>query len=66
MSENEMKLLGRETIEAYISEGGFICLKQESAMGEDPSIVMMLPTDIPAVVSWLQELAGEFPLSKDA
>ena len=64
--ENEMKLLGRETIEAYISEGGFICLKQHSAMGEDPSIVMMLPTDIPTVVSWLQTLAGEFPLSDDS
>ena len=56
----EMKLFGRETIEAYISEGGFICLKQDSPLGEDPSIVMMLPTDIPRVVKWLQQLAGEF------
>lgn len=55
-----MKLLGRETIEAYISEGGFICLKQDGRLGEDPSIVMMLPTDIPQVVKWLQQLAGEF------
>lgn len=63
--ENELKLPGRDTIEAYISEGGFICLKQDNPMG-DPSIVLMLPTDIPTVVGWLQHLAGEFPLSKDS
>lgn len=62
MSEVEMILPGRETIEAYISKSGFICLKQESPMGEDPSIVMMLPHDIPQIVEWLQSLAGEFPL----
>ena len=56
----EMKLLGREKIEAYISEGGFICLKQDGCLGEDSSIVMMLPTDIPQVIKWLQHLAGEF------
>ena len=56
----EMKLLGREAIEAYISKGGFICLKQDSRLGEDPSVVMMLPTDIPQVVKWLQQLSGEF------
>ena len=61
-----MKLPGRDAIEAYISKGGFICLKQDHPMGEDPSIVMMLPHDIPAVVAWLQQLAGEFPLSSDA
>lgn len=57
----EMKLIGRKTIEAYISEGGFICLKQDGFMGEDPSTVMMLPTDIPKIVKWLQQLAREFP-----
>lgn len=61
-----MKLPGRDTIEAYISEGGFICLKQDNPMGEDPSIISMLPTDIPTVIGWLQHLACEFPLSKDA
>ena len=59
MSEVEMKLPGRDTIEAYISEGGFICLKQENQMGEDPSIVMMLPHDIPKVVEWLKQLHNE-------
>jgi|GEM_PF-5143378 len=56
--KNEMKLLGRETIEAYISEGGFVCLKQDGYMGEDASIINMLPTDVPVVVAWLQELAS--------
>ncbi len=62
MPETEMKLPGRETIEAYISEGGYICLRQEGPLFEDPSIVMMLPHDIPQVVEWLQSLAKEFPL----
>lgn len=63
-SENEMILPGRETIEAYISKGGLICLKQDHPMGEDPSIITMLPHDIPQIVKWLEHLAGEFPLSK--
>ncbi len=66
MSENKMKLPGRDTIEAYISEGGFICLKQDHSMGEDPAIVMMLPHDIPTVVSWLQQLAEEIGPPGDA
>ena len=65
MSDIEMKLPGRETLEAYISEGGFICLKQDSSMGEDPSIITMLPTDIQQIVTWLQQLAGEFPLANN-
>ena len=62
MSENEtnkMVLPGRETIEAYISQGGFICLKQEGQYGEDPSVVTMLPHDIPKVVEWLKQLHDE-------
>ena len=66
MSENEMKLPGRDTIEAYISKDGFICLMQENPMGEDPSIISMLPTDIPTIIGWLQHLVGEFPLSTDS
>lgn len=66
MSDIEMKLPGRETLEAYISEGGFICLKQDNSMGEDPSIITMLPTDIQQIVTWLQQLAGEFPLANNA
>jgi hypothetical protein len=56
-----MKLLGRETIEAYISEGGYICLKQDNSMGEDPGIITMLPQDIPQIIKWLQQLASEYP-----
>ena len=63
---SEMRLVGRESIEAYISEAGLICLKQDSYLGEDPSIVCMLHTDIPQIIEWLQHLAGEFPLAKDA
>ncbi len=62
MQQAEMKLPGRDTVEAYISEGGFICLMQEGPLFEEPNIVMMLPHDIPKVVKWLQSLAKEFPL----
>lgn len=51
-----MKLKSRESVEAYIAEGGYICLKQESMTGEDPLILMMLPDDIPQIISWLQQL----------
>ena len=63
---SEMRLEGRPAIEAYISEAGLICLKQEDSLGDEPSIVYMLPTDIPHIVEWLQHLAGELPLAKDA
>lgn len=57
--KQEMKLLGREAIEAYIFDG-FICLKQDASFGEEPSTVMMLPSDIPQIVKWLQQLAERF------
>lgn len=62
----EMKLKGRDEIEAYISEGGYICLKQDNPMGEDPSIITMLHHDIPQIIAWLQQLEGEFPLKINA
>ncbi len=64
MQQAEMKLPGRDTVEAYISEGGFICLMQEGPLFEEPSIVMMLPQDIPQVIEWLQSLAKELPVSQ--
>lgn len=56
--ENPLRLPGRETIDAYVSDGGFVCLRQEQGM-EAPAIVAMLPTDIPTIVRWLQQLARE-------
>lgn len=59
MAESEMKLPGREEIEAYVSEAGFICLKQQDALGNDPSIIMMFPSDVPVVIGWLKQLAEQ-------
>lgn len=59
MNNDEMKLPGRESIEAYISDGGYICLKQENSLGDDPSIIVMFKNDIPTVVKWLQTLAEQ-------
>lgn len=63
MSKVEMKLQGRETIEVFISDDGFICLKQESSISEVPSIVKVHPSDVPRIVEWLQKLAVELPLT---
>ena len=59
MNDDEMKLPGRETIEAYISDAGFICLRQENSLGEEPSIIAMFKDDIPTVIRWLQTLAKQ-------
>ena len=53
-----MRLEGRDAIEAYLTESGMIALKQDNPMAE-PSVILMLPTDIPHVVSWLEQLAKE-------
>jgi hypothetical protein len=66
MSESEMVLPGRDTIEAYVSEAGFICLKQSDPLGDQPSIIAMLPHDVPTVVSWLQKLASGLPVPGEA
>lgn len=60
MPENEMKSPGRDAIEAYKSEDGYICLRQTDEMG-DEAIITLLPHDIPQVVEWLQRLAGKLP-----
>lgn len=60
MPETEMKSPAREAIEAYISEEGYICLRQTPETG-DEAIVMLLPHDIPQVVEWLQGLANKLP-----
>ncbi len=62
MQETEMKSPGRDAIEAYISEDGYICLRQTAEMGGD-TIVMLLPHDIPQVIEWLQCLAKKTSLA---
>ena len=60
---SEMRLEGRPGIEAYISKSGLICLKQGGEGVDDPHIIFMLPTDIPQIVEWLEQLAAEYPLA---
>jgi hypothetical protein len=57
MNDDEMKLPGREAIEAYVSDAGYICLKQENSLTQEPSIIVMFKNDIPTIVKWLQALA---------
>lgn len=57
MNDDEMKLPGREAIEAYVSDAGYICLKQENSLTQEPSIIIMFKNDIPTIVKWLKALA---------
>lgn len=53
------RIEGTEPIEVYISEKGYVCIKQECMLGGDDSIVMMLPLHVPLVIKWLQEAAEQ-------
>lgn len=55
----ERKIETRYGIEAYISEKGFICLKQEDPMQDEDQVIIMDPIDIPVIIKWLQELVEE-------
>ena len=57
--ENPYQIPERAGIEAYISQGGFICLKQEKPHEAEPHVVSIWPSDIPVIISWLQALRAE-------
>ena len=62
--ENKRRLETREAIEAYISEGGFICLKQDNSVEQHEDTICMLPHDVPKIINWLQELLKEIESEK--
>jgi hypothetical protein len=56
--ENGFRLPGRDEVTAYITDGGLIALKQHNPLDDsDSSIVLLLPADVPTVVTWLHQLA---------
>jgi len=60
MPETEMKLPARDATEAYLTQDGYICLRQTAETGDD-AVIMLLPHDIPQVVEWLQGLVNKLP-----
>jgi hypothetical protein len=64
--ENKRRLETREAIEAYISENGFICLKQDATAdsGDPDSIIAMMPHDVPLIIKWLQDILKEVESEK--
>ncbi len=46
-------------IEVYVGERGYVCLRQEDAVGGTGDIVALLPWQVPVVCQWLQECAAE-------
>ncbi len=62
MSDSEapssFSMPARDALEAYISEGGFVCLKQTSIY-DDPSIICLELDQIDTVIGWLTALRQE-------
>jgi|JI81BgreenRNA_FD_contig_121_50589_length_1051_multi_2_in_0_out_0_1 hypothetical protein len=42
----------RDAIEVYVSDKGYVCIKQLGALEE--SIVALEPSQVPTVIRWLQ------------
>lgn len=55
---SKMRLEAQPSLEAYVGENGDICLKQESADGEDKLIAIPL-VHVKKVIDWLQILYKE-------
>jgi hypothetical protein len=53
------RIEGVPAIEVYISDKGYVCLKQENPFGDESDVVVMLPVHVPLIVKWLQEAATQ-------
>lgn len=55
-----MVMESREKLQAFVSDGNYVCLKQwQTEMGEAPCIIALLPEQVPVVIDWLRELMTE-------
>jgi len=50
---------GRQEVEIYAGQNGHVCIKQHGDLGEEPSLVLIHPDDIPALTKHLQEARKE-------
>ena len=55
---SKMRIEAKPSLEAYVGENGNICLKQESAVGED-KIISIPMAHAKKVIEWLQILYKE-------
>ena len=61
---SRMRIESQPPIEAYVGESGEICIKQESAVGEDK--IISIPREyLDKVVNWLNILSKEKADVKD-
>lgn len=54
-----LKIKSTDQTEVYVSEGGYICVKQVGHMGEDDSVVTLSPDQARMVAEELTRLAAE-------
>jgi len=46
------RLSSRDAAAVYVSEKGYVCIKQEN-LHEDDSIIMLQPDQVPTIMTWL-------------
>jgi len=59
MAESPRKIPRRDALEVYVSEAGYVCFEQERPLEDEPSFVVIHPSDVPTVIKWLEELRHE-------
>ena len=57
-----MKLSAHYETEAYMTAGGYYAIKQEDPMGNDPSIVLLKPDQLRALIKDMSEALGNLEL----
>jgi hypothetical protein len=52
-------MVSREELQVYVSEKGYICIKQENSLEREPSVVALEPGQVITVIRWLQDALPE-------
>ena len=48
------RMPSRDAVAVYVSEKGYVCIKQEN-LHEDDSIIMLQPDQVPTIMTWLDD-----------
>lgn len=58
------RMEARPALEVYLSDPGFICIKQENddfhrSPDEADAVIVLQPDQVPTVIAWLQEVLDQ-------